>query len=209
MTTTPFIRPYEDSDRAALADICVKTALDGQDSSAVHPDLELMPTIFAYPYVELEPDFAFVLDDGHGAAVGYVLGAADTATFAARFRGEWIPRVSARYPAPTREARTPSEEMIGLLHDPERMVRDELAAFPAHLHIDLLPPWQGQGYGRALMDTLLDALHQKGVPAVHLCMVRANTPARAFYDRLGFEQLDVPDPGPVWYLGRPTHVIMQ
>lgn len=54
------------------------------------------------------------------------------------------------------------------------------------------------------MDTLLGALHAHGAPAVHLCMVRASTAARAFDDRLGFEPLDVPDPGPVWYLGRPT-----
>ncbi|MCX4985930.1 N-acetyltransferase [Streptomyces sp. NBC_00572] len=204
MTTAPFTRRYRTSDRAELADICVKTAHEGGDSSALYPDPELMPVIFAYPYVELEPDFAFVLDDGAGQAVGYVLGVPDTAGFAARFREEWLPRAAERFPAPVGAAVTPAESMAFLLHTPERMVRDELAGHPAHLHIDLLPSWQGRGYGRALIATLLAALHVHGVPAVHLCMVRANTPARAFYDRLGFEQLDVPDPGPVWYLGRPT-----
>ncbi|MEV3853327.1 GNAT family N-acetyltransferase [Streptomyces sp. NPDC050095] len=204
MSSEPFIRPYQPSDRAEIASVCVQTAHEGRDSSAIHPDPELMPSIFAYPYVALEPELAFVLDDGSGAAVGYVLGAADTAKFTERFRSEWLPRVAGRYPALTRAARTPSEEMVALLHDPERMVHEELAAFPAHLHIDLLPDWQGRGYGRALMSTLLDALRSRGVPAVHLCMVRANTSARAFYDRLGFRPLAVPDPGPVWYLGRPT-----
>ncbi|MFE6888525.1 GNAT family N-acetyltransferase [Streptomyces sp. NPDC057694] len=206
MKTTPFVRPYRPSDREALARICVMTAHQGQDSSSLYPDHELMPSIFAYPYVHLEPDFAFVLDDGEGSAVGYVLGVPDTADFAARFRTQWLPRVTGAYPPVEGAARTPSQEMIGLLHTPERMVRDELAEFPAHLHIDLLPPWQGKGYGRTLMHTLLSALHEKGVPAVHLCMVRANTPARAFYDRLGFRLLEVSDPGPVWYLGRSTAV---
>ncbi|MFB7830894.1 GNAT family N-acetyltransferase [Streptomyces sp. NPDC056056] len=204
METAPFIRRYRPTDRVALADICVRTAHEGGDSSALYPDPELMPVIFAYPYVELEPDFAFVLDDGSGRAVGYVLGAPDTADFAARFHQEWLPRVAERFPAPDGEPDTPAASMAVLLHTPERMVRGELAGHPAHLHIDLLPSWQGRGYGRALMDTLLGALHAHGVPAVHLCMVRANTAARAFYDRLGFEPLDVPDPGPVWYLGRPT-----
>ncbi|MFV2117925.1 GNAT family N-acetyltransferase [Streptomyces sp. Act-28] len=204
MKREPFIRSYQPSDRAALADVCVRTGHEGRDSSSVHPDPELMPSIFAYPYVELEPEFAFVLDDGSGNAVGYVLGTPDTAAFARRFRAEWLPRVAARYPAPTGAARTPTEEMIGLLHTPERMVWDELAAFPAHLHIDILPAWQGRGYGRVLMRTLLEALRRRGVPAVHLCMVQANTPARAFYDRLGFRLLPVPDPTSVWYLGRPT-----
>lgn len=43
-----------------------------------------------------------------------------------------------------------------------------------------------------------------GVPAVHLGMVSSNTAARAFYDRLGFRELAVPDAGPVTYLGRST-----
>jgi GNAT superfamily N-acetyltransferase len=94
--------------------------------------------------------------------------------------------------------------MIALLHNPERMIVPEVAAHPAHLHIDLLPAWQRKGYGRALMRTFLAALNAKGVEAVHLSMVTANTPARAFYDRLGFEEIDVPDPGPITYLGRST-----
>ncbi|MBO1332830.1 GNAT family N-acetyltransferase [Streptomyces sp. VRA16 Mangrove soil] len=206
MKTAPFVRPYRASDREALAHICVMTAHQGQDSSALYPDPALMPSIFAHPYAHLEPDFAFVLDDGTGNAVGYVLGVPDTPAFAGRYRKEWLPEVADRYPAPDGPARTPSDEMIGLLHTPERMVRDELAAFPAHLHIDLLPPWQGQGHGRTLMRTLLQALERHGVPAVHLCMVQANTPARAFYDRLGFWELAVDDPAPVWYLGRSTAV---
>ncbi|MEE1819999.1 GNAT family N-acetyltransferase [Streptomyces sp. SP18ES09] len=202
--TDPCIRPYRPSDRAALGDICVRTAHAGTDASPLYPDPELLPTIFAYPYVELEPGFAFVLDDGSGKAVGYVLGAPDTAAFAERFRTAWLPGVTERFPAPVGPARTPADEMTALLHTPERMVRDELTGFPAHLHIDLLPAWQGRGHGRALMSALLEALLRHGVPAVHLCMSRANTPARAFYDRLGFRLLTVDDPGPVWYLGRPT-----
>ncbi|MFD7964321.1 GNAT family N-acetyltransferase [Streptomyces zaomyceticus] len=204
MQTEPFVRGYRGSDRAELAEICVRTAHEGGDSSRMYPDPELMPTIFAYPYVELEPEFAFVLDDGTGRAVGYVLGVPDTAAFVKRFRDEWLPVVGERFPAPEAGGGTAVDMMAGLLHTPERMVLSELAAYPAHLHIDLLPEWQGRGYGRALMGALLAALHEGGVPAVHLCMVRANTGARAFYDRLGFGLLDVADPGPVWYLGRST-----
>jgi GNAT superfamily N-acetyltransferase len=94
--------------------------------------------------------------------------------------------------------------MVALLHTPERMLLPELAAYPAHLHIDLLPPWQRRGFGRALTDTFLAALHDRAVPAVHLGMVSANTAARAFYDRLGFHEIPVPDPGPLTYLGRST-----
>ena len=53
---------------------------------------------------------------------------------------------------------------------------------------------------------ILSVLREHGVPAVHLCMVTANTAARAFYDRLGFHEIPVPDAGPVTFLGRTTEV---
>ncbi|MET9384758.1 GNAT family N-acetyltransferase [Streptomyces sp. NPDC002928] len=204
MDHQPRVRPYRRSDRDGVADVCVRTAHNGGDARNVYPDQQLMPTLFAAPYCHLEPELAFVLDDGRGGVGGYVLGTADTERFVLDFRSRWIPRVADRYPPLPGPPTTPSEEMIGLLHRPERMVLPELKAHPAHLHIDLLPEWQRRGYGRQLMHTFLTALHERGVPAVHLGMVTVNTAARAFYDRLGFQPIPVPDPGPLTYLGRDT-----
>ena len=150
----PEIRPYRASDRDAVADICVRTADNGGDSRSLYPDLALMPSIFALPYVELEPELAFVLDDG-GRAVGYVLGSADTPLFVKRYRSEWLPGLLSRYRVPTRAPETPTEVMVALMHNPERMVIPEVADYPAHLHIDLLP-------ARAFYDTL--AFHEIPVP---------------------------------------------
>lgn len=203
-----FIRSYRPGDRPAVSDICVRTADAGRDSRHLYPDSELVPSIFAAPYVELEPELAFVLDDGEGRAVGYVLGAEDTPRFVTAFRRDWLPLVAERFPPPGEDVgtRTPSEVMAGLLHDPERMVVPELAGHPAHLHIDLLPQWQAKGYGRALILALLEALRGKGVGAVHLSMLTANTGARAFYGRVGFYEIDVPgaEADEVTYLGRST-----
>ncbi|MEU6253822.1 GNAT family N-acetyltransferase [Streptomyces sp. NPDC047043] len=204
MTSSPAIRRYRPEDRPALDDICIRTAHNGQDSRPVYTDPGIFPVIFAAPYVHLEPELAFVLDDGRGEAVGYILGTADTPRFVDDYRTKWLPLVAARYPEPVGPPTTPDDEMIPLLHHPERMIVPEVADYPAHLHIDLLPAWQGRGHGRALMRSFLQALQDRGVPAVHLSMVTANTPARAFYDRLGFHEIEVPDPGPVTYLGRTT-----
>ncbi|MFJ4523492.1 GNAT family N-acetyltransferase [Streptomyces sp. NPDC088810] len=201
---TAVIRPYRPADRDAVVDVCVRTAYEGGESRAIYPDQRLMPSIFAEPYCHFDPDLAFVLDDGTGRAVGYIVGTADTARFVEDFRRDWIPRLYDRYPEPAGPSRTPTEEMIRLLHHPERMLVPGLAGYPAHLHIDLLPAWQGRGYGRRLLRTFLDALHQQGVRAVHLGMVTANTAARAFYDRVGFHRIPVADAGPLTYLGRST-----
>lgn len=203
-STSPHVRPYRSTDREALFDVCVRTGDGGGDARHVYPDLELLPNIFAAPYAVLEPELAFVVDDGAGHAVGYIVGTADTRSFVREFRQRWLPTLAHRYPAPVGPPRTPTDEMIALLHRPERMIVDELAGYPAHLHIDLLPEYQRAGHGRALMTTFLGALRTRGVPAVHLGMVSTNTAARAFYDRLGFVELPVADPGPLTYLGRST-----
>ncbi|GAA1986760.1 GNAT family N-acetyltransferase [Kitasatospora viridis] len=199
----PAIRRYRPEDRDAVFDICTRTAEAGGDARGVYRDQELLPNIFAAPYTALEPDLAFVLDDGAGA-VGYVLGTSDTARFVRDFRARWLPAVADRHPLPAGEPGTPDEVMAALLHRPERLLVPELASYPAHLHIDLLPAYQGRGHGRALLSTLLAALAQAGAPRVHLGMVTANTAARAFYDRMGFHEIPVPDPGVLTYLGRPT-----
>ncbi|GAA1361718.1 GNAT family N-acetyltransferase [Streptomyces beijiangensis] len=203
MTTSPFIRPYRPEDRTALYDICVRTGHEGGDARHLYDDHDLLPSLFAAPYAELEPDLAFVADDGD-RAVGYIVGTADTAAFVERFRTEWIPRLGGRYPDPAGPLLTADDQMAALLHRPERMLVPELAAHPAHLHIDLLPGHQRAGLGRALMTRFLSTLAAKDVSGVHLGMVTANTAARAFYDRVGFHVIPVPDAGELTYLGRTT-----
>ncbi|MEE1928491.1 GNAT family N-acetyltransferase [Streptomyces sp. TRM 70351] len=203
MNERAIVRPYRPSDRDDLYDVCVRTGHQGGDARELYADHDLLPDVFAGPYAELEPDLAFVLDDGE-RVVGYVVGAADTAVFAERFRTEWLPRVAGRHPAPSGPPTTPDELVRGLLHRPGRMVVPELADHPAHLHIDLLPAVQRKGYGRELMDALFAALRERGVAAVHLGMAPQNTAAGLFYERLGFRRIDVPGAGDVTYLGRTT-----
>lgn len=197
------IRAYRPEDLPAVYDICVRTAAGGGDARGLYRSDDLVPDIFAGPYVHLEPRLAFVVDDGV-RAVGYVVGCADTAEFARAFRERWLPRVADRYGPPPSAPVTADDAMVTRLHHPERMVRPELAAYPAHLHVDLLPQHQGAGLGRALIHTFLVAAASAGAPAVHLGVDPANTGARAFYDRLGFREIPVRDAANTIYLGRPT-----
>ena len=209
-TGRPFVRPYRPSDLPQVYDICVRTADAGGDARGQYSDDRLMGDLFAVPYVTLEPEHAFVLDDA-GMAVGYVVGTADTARFVQRYRAEWIPAVAHRWPGPPVPTAlpgpppaTPEEAMLALHHRPERMLVPELAGHPAHLHIDVLPAYQGRGFGRLLIRHLLASLSDAGVHAVHLGMVPGNVAARAFYERLGFTEISVPEADSVTYLGRST-----
>lgn len=193
------VRGYRDADRAAVYDICVRTGAAGGDARGRHSRDELLGDLFAGPYVTMEPGLAFVLDDG-GRVVGYVLGTADTTRFALRWAVEWTPRLADRYPPPHADA---DRHLLELGFHPERMLHPELASHPAHLHIDLLPEWQGKGQGRGLMAAFLTGLRAAGVPRVHLGMAPENHGAHAFYQRLGFRDLPVQHSGAL-YLGRDT-----
>ena len=187
MTAT--IRPYQDRDLAALYEICLRTGNQGGDATDLYPgNPQLLGAVFAAPYAVLEPELAFVVDDGQRAA-GYVLGTADTSRFVRRFREEWLPTQAARYPEPTGEITTPDERIRSFLHHVERIDNPEFARYPAHLHIDLLPSHQHGGFGRALITRFLATLRERGVAGVHLAMGRANRNAYAFYQRMGFTEM--------------------
>lgn len=200
------VRPVEPSDIDALYDICIRTADGGADARAQYRSDTLVGDRFAVPYAEREPGHCFVLDDGTGTAVGYIVGTADTEGFVRWYRDEWIPRTAQRRPVPPDPPVTPDDVMLALHHHPEWMLVPELSGYPAHLHIDLLPDWQGKGWGRELMHRFLNSLREAGVASVHLSMIKTNTNARRFYDRLGFTEIAVPDADPVVYLGRTTSV---
>lgn len=193
------LRPFRPADTADVYDVCVRTADAGADATGQLSRDDLWGDIFAGPYLALEPELAFVLDDGV-RVVGYVLGTADTQRWAAAHREHWLPRVAGTYPR-VAEPSTREEHLVDLLHDPEHYVHPELADHPAHLHIDVLPAYQGQGHGRRLIETFLAALAERGVPGVHLSVLVANTRARGFYARMGFTELPVHEPDVV-FLGR-------
>ncbi|MHA6760878.1 GNAT family N-acetyltransferase [Streptacidiphilus sp. PAMC 29251] len=198
----PTIRPYRPADHDAMYDICVRTGHAGKDASGLYTDPRILPDIFTGPYLALEPQLAFVLADAEDRAIGYVIGTADTPAFVAAYRERWLPTVAARYPEGSGTGLEAGR--IQELHHPEWMWREDLVDYPAHLHIDLLPEAQGQGAGRAMIERFLAALRAAGVARVHLGMSTANTGARAFYDRLGFQELGRSPDGHGLTLGRGT-----
>jgi ribosomal protein S18 acetylase RimI-like enzyme len=173
------IRRYRREDYPAVRDVCVRTGVAGGDATGLFASDDLIPDIFLRPYVEFEPELAFVVDDG--GVGGYIVATADTAAFVDRYRAEWLPQFAAIHPD--------ISDMARLGYIPERMLVPELAEYPAHLHIDLLPRLQGSGWGRRLVDTLIAELTGRGIRGLHLSLDPENTGARAFYDRLGFAEL--------------------
>lgn len=185
--SAPQIRRFRPTDRADVLDVCVRTGDSGGDATGLFADPTLLPDVFAVPYLELQPDLAFVVDTGERVS-GYLIAAADTATWVRRYRDEYLPGFAERHPLPA-EPTTREERVAWVGHHPERMIVHDLDRYPAHLHIDLLPEAQGQGLGRALIRALLAALRDRGIAGVQLRYGEANAGAGAFYRRLGFHPL--------------------
>ena len=60
--------------------------------------------------------------------------------------------------------------------------------YPAHLHINLLPEYQGKGFGTLMINSLLDELKEKKVKSIMLLADAENTGAIRFYERNGFKK---------------------
>ena len=184
------IRPYETKDLDALYDICLKTGDIGEDATELYGDPKLLGQLYAAPYAVLEPDLTFVLED-NGGVCGYILGAFDSETFYGRLEAEWLAPLRKHYPKPTGDGKswTKDEQLISQFYDPYTGDTELIKLYPSHLHIDLLPRAQGSGNGRALMETFLAALREKGSSGVHLGTSPQNVRSEKFYLKLGFHEL--------------------
>jgi ribosomal protein S18 acetylase RimI-like enzyme len=181
----PQIRPLRREDRDALYAICLKTGDAGQDATALYRDAELLGHIYAGPYVALEPESGFVLEDEAGIG-GYIVGARDTDAFETRLEQEWWPLLRARYPDPA-VLPEPERHLAQSIHKPWHTPRRITEPYPSHLHINLLPRFQG-GWGKRMMDRWLAAMRDAGSPGAHLGVGTRNERAVRFYLRYGFQE---------------------
>jgi GNAT superfamily N-acetyltransferase len=187
------IRPYHPSDLCSVYGICARTADSGADASQYHEDPAIIGHYYAGPYAVLEPDLCFILTCDESPC-GYVLGTRDSEAFGRRCEEEWFPVLRRRYALPSPEDKSPGAEMKrainkGIFPSPE------VSAFPAHLHIDILPDAVGRGNGRRLMERFLGRLRELKVPAVHLGVAKKNERAIAYYKRMGFSVVSEHDWG--------------
>ncbi len=182
------IRPFQPGDEQAIADVCLKTADAGADATGIFDDDDIWAEIFVLPYAARHPDLAFVVETDDGRVVGYIVGTPDTDEFEAWFHDEWWPRFAERWPLPDVE-RSQQDGTLIYAYGREPGREPYSQGYPAHLHIDLLPEVQGQGWGRRLIDTLVAALRERGVSGLHLVAGADNAGALAFYPRVGFEPI--------------------
>ena len=96
MVPAPFrIRACEPRDEAAVYEVCLHTGDNGNDATPFFNDPKALGHIFVGPYMKLEPELAFVLEDCRGVC-GYVLSALDSKRFYDAYLNQWLPEIRKR-----------------------------------------------------------------------------------------------------------------
>mgnify|MGYP000038226775 FL=1 len=182
------IRPYEESDHDMVYEICLKTGNSGKGAEHLHVDPLILGHIYAGPYITLEPESAFILEDEKGSC-GYIIGALDTQLFFNKLKSDWLPNLQKKYKDPTEDSKpwNKDEKCIHLLFHPE--IPLDLPDYPSHLHINLLTRARGQGLGKKMMDYFINKLKERGSKGLHLGLGIKNYPAYTFYIKYGMIEL--------------------
>lgn len=191
------------------------------------PAVRLAPYIWTHQYTLLSPSTCVVLDDGTGAAVGYVIGCPDVFAFAdgyQRYVDEVLLRPAADGEGTVSGAAVPSPQQLNrlepwfvsgeagaavneeclrqLAHSPFFLLIQEsegkeglVGNYRATMHIDLLEGWQGQGWGRKMIEgfvtSVRDTVLQGGGRldcgrGVHIGVAWENKKVVPFYEKVGF-----------------------
>jgi len=185
------IRRARAGDQPGAYYVCLKTGDFGKDGEPFYrEDPDALGRIFVGPYLAYEPTLSLILEDQEGIC-GYALGAFDSRGFFNRYETEWRPALCARFAEPQGDPKTWTrvQHVYSWYHHPDYFCPEPYETYPSHLHIDLLPRAQGRGYGRRMLEQVMDRLRARGSPGAHLGVSAINTPAFGFYERLGFREL--------------------
>jgi len=185
------IRLAQPGDEPGAYYVCFKTGNHGDDGEPLYrDDPSALGRIFVGPYLAYEPELRFILEDKEGIC-GYALGAFESKPFYGGYDAEWRPRLCAQFPAPIGDPAkwSPVQRVHSWYHDPDYFCPEPYEQYPSHLHIDLLPRAQGRGYGRRMLERVMDNLRARSSPGAHLGLSERNTRAFGFYQRLGFQGL--------------------
>lgn len=181
------IRPARTGDGDAVAAICLRTAQSGSDATGLYSNERLPGLTWALPYLEFPGATALVVDRPDGVA-GYLVGAADSVAFEHWFTTQWRRSALATLGDLNPRTELDRRDFAYLTREPEPHAGWQ-EDYPAHLHINLLPVLQGQGWGRVLIEAFLAEMRAQGMPGVALGVADDNQRARDFYMHLGFREI--------------------
>jgi ribosomal protein S18 acetylase RimI-like enzyme len=186
------IRAVTVDDSDALSKICLLTANFGTSAEHLHHYGELPGLIHALPYINLPTTFGFVLVSSEESGtkqevVGYILGTWDSLAFTEAAERDWYPPLRAKYPLNAPEGTEADQVYFSKIHQTEMPSKEILEFSPAHIHINLLPRAQRQGWGKKLVGQAVKFLsdHDPNIKGLWVGVDPRNEEGKKFYKRIG------------------------
>lgn len=186
------LRPYRRDDRAGVRQVCGDTAERGESIENLYSDRRLAVDLVSRYYTDFEPQSCWVAE-AEGRIVGYLMAAVNSSRHHRIMAWRILP--SALLSAVLRGAlwRAETWRMVAAAFPNIRRFRERTnlaaAGFPAHVHVNLLSEFRGQGLAQGLMTAFLQRMVARGVPGVQAAVRADNPPAIAFFERIGFRPL--------------------
>ncbi len=185
------VRPMQPRDRQEVLAIAADTGYFGDPIRLVQEDPTLFCDLLYRYYVDLEPQHAWVAEQG-GHVVGFIVGSLNSRAMRVRWLTRILPlivgnAIGGRYHlGPSTRRRLAAEALANLRGEVPSV---DLHTYPAHLHVNVDAGWRGQGLGRRLLEAYLGQLAAQGVRGVHLRTTNLNAAACHLYESMGFRLL--------------------
>ena len=172
------IRPYNKKDFRYIQDICMATSALANDDTPINR--AMLCAMYCDYYLDNQGDHCFVAVDENDIPVGYVLCAVDVGNYDEQMSERYLPlvrKISGKH----------FFEYNAEIKIAERYVR---SGYTAHLHIDILSDYHRQGIGTELIKALENHLKEMFVEGIHIVCSSKNKTACAFYEKMGYQDID-------------------
>ena len=170
------IRPARADDIKRIEYICRMTAGPVSEKEPIVGNR--IAKMYSTYYARECPDTCFVLADDEDKAVGYILCEPDWKKYRKNYRKIDVPAIW--------ELKKSAGLEAWFFPVPYMVLSRK---YPAHMHIDILPQYQGKGYGTKMIEALFDLLEKKSVKGIMLMASGENDGAIRLYKRMGFKMI--------------------
>jgi hypothetical protein len=165
------IRPYTPRDRAAVREICCRTAFRNMGCEKLFEDRELHADYWSSYYTDHAPQNVLVIEQD-GEVIGYFFGLTDHTDFHRVMARRIVPRTLLRALGRALLRRYEKPETyrylrFALFHAWREEPKVDYAAYPATYHFNVLRKGYGRGYYTRLVLGFLDRLDELGIRGIH------------------------------------------
>jgi len=186
------VRPYKPEDRPSICRICCDTGFLGNPIETIFSDREIFADLFANPYLDYGPDWAWVAEDGN-QVVGYLLGSVSPFfNYALLYSGfQTTMKMITRAATGCYAGHPRTRHFIRWLLTNGYREQPRHPDNAAHLHLNIEKPWRGRGLALRLWQAYERQLADADIRNCYGAFF--SWPRRrpeAVYSRLGFSVFD-------------------